>query len=431
MISDVILTLFFVFLNGFFVAAEFAIVKVRHSQIELKIREGNSVAKITQLILNNLDAYLSATQLGITLASLGLGWIGESVVSALILDTFAFLNLNLSPESAHQISLPIAFLSITILHIVFGELAPKTVAIQKSEQTSLFISIPLLIFYRVFKPFIWLLNGLATHLIKLFGLHSISEEGEHHSSEEIRYIIKESPEESGLSSDDKELLENIFDFSSTPIRKIMVPRNRVFGVEQSISLDNIIDMILNEGFSRVPVYNKSLDNIVGVLYSKDLLNSLRYPNLFTLLDLLRPVYFVDENEKIKSVLDNFKKSKIHFAVVQDEFGGTEGIVTLEDILEEIVGEIQDEYDEEKPPIQTTTSDEYIIDATITIDQANEYLPKAIQELEDYDTISGYIFNYSGKIPAKGEIIELEDYICEILESSNRKIESVKFTRLNK
>lgn len=425
MVGDIILTLFFVFLNGFFVAAEFALVKVRLSQIEIKIREGNNLAKVTQNILGHLDAYLSATQLGITLASLGLGWIGESVVSSIIINLFTAVGFHLEPELAHKIALPIAFALITVLHIVFGELAPKTVAIQRPEQTSLAISIPMIVFYNAFKPFIWVLNGFANYIVKSLGFGAITGESELHSSEEIRFLIQESSEESGLSEDDKELLENIFDFSTTPIRKIMIPRSKMFGVEQSLSLNEIVELVLSEGYSRVPVYNKSMDNIVGIIYSKDLLNALQYPNLFVLYDLIRPVYFVNENEKIKVVLDNFKKMKLHFAIVQDEFGGTEGLVTLEDIIEEIVGEIQDEYDEEKPLVEVNQNNEIIINAAITIEEANEHLPIPIPEIEDYDTIGGYIFNYTGTIPKKGEIVELEDYNCEILISSDRKIESVK------
>ncbi|MFY8161704.1 MAG: hemolysin family protein [Candidatus Kapaibacteriota bacterium] len=428
MISDILLTLFFVFLNGFFVAAEFAIVKVRHSLVEIKSREGNSLAKITLNILNNLDAYLSATQLGITLASLGLGWIGESVVSSIIIGLLDYFGFHIEDKLAHQISLPIAFLTITILHIVFGELAPKTVAIQRPEQTSFFVSLPLVVFYNIFKPFIWSLNKFANYIVKLMGFGHLSGESGLHTSEEIRYLIQESDESSGLSEEEKELLENVFEFSETPIRKIMIPRNKMIAIEQSMKLQTIIDLVIEEGYSRLPVYNKSLDNIVGIIYTKDLLTTLQYPNLFVLADLMRPAFFVDETEMIKTVLDRFKVRKIHIAIVRDEFGGTAGLVTLEDIIEEIVGEIQDEYDEEKPLVEQINENEFIVSAGLTIEDVNEYLQLPIKESEDYDTVGGYILNYSGKIPAKNEIVELEDYNCLILESSDRRIETVKLIK---
>lgn len=425
MVGDIILTLFFVFLNGFFVAAEFAIVKVRHSQVELRSREGNNLAKITLNILNNLDSYLSATQLGITLASLGLGWIGESVVSSIIIATLKYFGIEIDPANVHKIALPLAFITITILHIVFGELAPKTVAIQRPEQTSYFISIPMVIFFTIFKPFIWLLNGFANRIVKLLGFKSLSGEAESHTSAEIRYLIQESNEHSGFTEEDKEMLENIFEFSETPIRKIMVPRSKMVAIEQSMKLNDIVDLVITEGYSRLPIYSKTIDNIIGVIYTKDLLTTIQYPNVFVLGDLIRPAFFVSEEEKIKTVLDKFKLKKINIAIVTDEFGGTQGLVTLEDIIEEIVGEIQDEYDEEKPLFEKLNENEFIINAALNISELNDELPLMIQESDEYDTLGGYILNYTGKIPQKDEFIELEHYNCIILESSDRKIELVK------
>ena len=208
----------------------------------------------------------------------------------------------------------------------------------------------------------------------------------------------------------------------------MIPRNKMIAIEQNMNLQNIIDMVIEEGYSRLPVYNKTIDNVVGIIYTKDLLTTLQYPNLFVLADLMRPAFFVDETEMIKTVLDKFKVRKIHIAIVRDEFGGTAGLVTLEEIIEEIVGEIQDEYDEEKPLVEQINENEFIVSAGLTIEDVNEYLQLPIAESEDYDTVGGYILNYTGKIPAKNEIVELEDYNCLILESSDRRIETVKLIK---
>lgn len=427
MVFDILLTLFFVVLNGFFVAAEFALVKVRASQIELRAKKGQRLAILAQDLIANLDSYLSATQLGITLASLGLGWIGEGVVSNIIINLMFSFGFSIDPKTAHSIALPLAFLTITVLHIVFGELAPKSIAIQKSEKVTIFLSMPLRIFYIVFKPFIWLLNGFANKMIRIIGFEPISEEDNLHSADELRYLIKESSESGLIDDAEQELIENVFEFSETPIRQIMVPRNRIVALDITMTKDEIIELIIEEGFSRMPIYEGSIDNIIGIIYSKDIISLMKYGNLFVIQDLIRKPISVNEEDKINDVLNQLKKQKNHFAIVKDEFDGVAGIVTMEDIIEEVFGEIQDEYDEEPEMVMQTNDFEFVVKAATQITEINEILPIEIPESEDYDTIGGYVLNLSGKIPEAGEIIKLENYKCEILKRSDRKLEELKLS----
>ncbi len=425
MLFNIALVLFFVALNGFFVAAEFAIVKVRSSQIEMRIRGGSKLAVLAKNMIHHLDAYLSATQLGITLASLGLGWIGESVVSGLIIDLTNYLGFGLDPALAHQIALPAAFLTITILHIVFGELAPKSMAIQRPEQMTLAVAVPLRLFYILFKPFIWTLNTFANRIIKSIGLEPVSDEHASHSADELMYLIAESSKSGVLEDSEHKMLENVFDFSDTPVKQIMVPRKNVVGVEISMNIDGLIDLIVEEGYSRLPVYDGSLDNIVGVIYAKDMISMLSHSGLIVIHDIIRPAFSVSEEEKINVLLKNLQQNKIHLAIVVDEFGGTAGIVTLEDILEEIVGEIQDEYDEEMPIIEDKGNNEFLVNAAAAIDDVNDFLPVPLPESDDYESVGGLIVGELGRIPNKSERIELKDYLCTIIQRSKRNIDQVK------
>ncbi len=423
MIIEILLTIFLVCLNGFFVAAEFAIVKVRSSQLEIRIRAGSKLAKIAKNLTEHLDSYLSATQLGITLASLGLGWIGEPIVAKLIKNLIEIFGFTLEPKLLHEIALPVAFILITILHIVFGELAPKSIAIQRPEAISLLISIPLRIFYITFRPFIWLLNSFANLILKLFGFQPSNAENEIHSSDEIKYIFEESSKIGVSGMPDKELIENVFEFSEIPVKQIMVPRGKISGIDINTNLDKIIETIIDEGYSRLPVYSGNLDNIIGIIFAKDFLSIMEHKELIILQDIIRPAYFVNENDKIQNILKKMRTEKNHFAIVIDEFGGTAGIVTLEDIIEEIVGEIQDEYDEE-PPLVIKTDDGFIVKAYASINDANDFLPEPLPEDEDYETVGGYIVTTLGRIPQKNEEFQLDKYYFKILSSDERKIETV-------
>lgn len=424
MILNILLTLFLVFLNGFFVAAEFAIVKVRMSQIELHARSGNFIAIIARHILTQLDAYLSATQLGITIASLGLGWIGEKVVAEIILGFMGVVGIQILPETAHTISVPLAFGLITVMHIVFGELVPKSLAIQRAERVTLIVALPMRGFYLLFKPFIWALNGFANVVLKQLRIMPAHEQ-ELHSSDEIRYLLEESSKSGMIETAEHELLENVFEFRETTANQIMVPRNRVVALEVSMKGRQIVDKVIEEGYSRMPVYKGGIDNIQGVVYAKDLITMMNHPDLIILHDVLRPAYFVRETEKIHRLLRNMQKQKAHLAVVIDEFGGTAGILTLENIMEELVGDIQDEYDEEAPILKANAENEWLIEASASITEINEFLPFPLPEAEEYETIGGFINRLTGKIPETNEVIRLNEYDCLIVKSTRRRVETVK------
>lgn len=426
MIWNILLTILFVFLNAFFVAAEFAIVKVRSSVVEVSARSGVYLAKISKSIINNLDVYLSATQLGITISSLGLGWIGEGVVATIIMDIIHLLGFSISLELAHKISLPVAFATITFLHIVFGELAPKNLAIQYPEKVTYFVSIPLIIFNWTLKPIIWSLNGIANLFIKMVGLQVVSEaEGSAHSPEEFRVILQESSDRGAIDEEEQRMIENVFDFSETPVKQIMVPRTKIIAIDIDTPIEDVLDIFLDEGYSRIPVYAKDLDNVIGIIYAKDIISIFKHRNLIILHDIIRKPFFVNENDFINVVLKQMQTNKVHLAIVLDEFGGTAGIVSLEDILEELVGEIQDEYDEETPQFVKITETSFQISASLPVVDVNEQLPRPLPESEDYETIGGLIITELGRIPDLGEKIKIDNYVIEILYSTNRNIELIK------
>jgi CBS domain containing-hemolysin-like protein len=431
MLFDIFLTLFLVLLNGFFVAAEFAIVKVRASQVELKAKTGNQTAKTAKHIINHLDAYLSATQLGITLASLGLGWIGESVVSKIIIGTFDLFNLHIDPVLAHQISFPAAFVLITILHIVFGELAPKSIAIQRPVSTTFAIAIPLNIFYYVFRPFIWILNGLANSILKRIGISPIHGH-EIHSSEELQLLLDQGKESGALDSSEHELIKNVFDFNERTVKKIMIPRTSVIAVDIETSHQQLLDFIVNEGYTRIPVYRNSIDEIIGFIHVKDILIKLKNNQQIKLREIIRPVYFIPESKLISDLLAEMKNKKNpNIAIVLDEFGGTAGLVTMEDIIEELVGEIQDEHDEEKPKVVSVNDNEFIVDALSAISDVNEFLPTPLPEDDDYDSVAGLMNVIFEKIPEVGEEINYAGYKFTVLQKKKNNVESVRMLLLNK
>ncbi|MCC9166705.1 hemolysin family protein [Pontibacter harenae] len=426
MILNIILTIFLVLLNGFFVAAEFAIVKVRASQIELRALTGSSMAKMAQHMLTHLDAYLSATQLGITLASLGLGWIGESVVAQIVVNTMELFGFEGGEELAHRIALPVSFAVITVLHIVFGELAPKSIAIQRSEATTLAVALPLRVIYIIFMPFIWVLNGLANLVLKGMGIRPMHG-AEVHTAEELRLLFEQSAESGAIIESQQELIENVFQFNERMVKQILVPRTRMVAIDVNISEEELMEVVYNEGYSRLPVYNNTIDNIVGMLYVKDLLTIIRKGEPIVIEKLMRPAYFVPETKKINRLLQQFQRRHMHIAVVTDEFGGVSGIVTIEDIIEELVGEIQDEYDEEAPIVERVNDYEYKVNGGAPISDANDFLPFALPEGEDYETVGGLITMIYGQIPENlNEVADFNEYEVRVLEKADRRVELVLF-----
>ncbi|MCF8246354.1 MAG: hemolysin family protein [Saprospiraceae bacterium] len=413
MVVDILITILLVLLNGFFVAAEFAIVKVRISQ--LQVRAGASfTARMAESIVSNLDGYLAATQLGITLASLGLGWIGESVVSKIIINTMELFNLQVDEVLAHQIALPIAFATITVLHIVFGELAPKSLAIRHPINTTLAIAAPLRIFHIIFKPFIILLNGFANFILKLIGIKPILEHEGIHSEEELKLIIAESAEGGAIDDSERELIQNVFDFDDRFVWQVLRPRTQISAIEVETPLEEAIDFAMQEGYSRYPLYNDTIDNVLGFVTSKDLLLLSRQKGN-NIREIMRPVLYVSSNKKVLQLLRLMQKERAQLAIAVNEFGGTVGLITLEDIIEELVGEIQDEYDTETPIVEKMEENSYKIQTQNPLDDINEYLPEPFPESEEYHTMSGLLQHITDEIPVEGETIKVGNYEITVLK----------------
>ncbi|MBK9592013.1 MAG: HlyC/CorC family transporter [Crocinitomicaceae bacterium] len=428
MLFDIFITLFLVFLNGFFVAAEFAIVKVRASQLEVKAKAGNRFAILSKHIVSHLDGYLAATQLGITLASLGLGWIGEPVVSKMIMGIMHAFGSEMDEVLAHRIALPIAFAIITVLHIVFGELAPKTIAIQRSEKTALVLSYPLQFFYFIFRPFIWVLNGIANFLLKLLGI-TASHGNEVHSSDELKYLVQLGKESGEIGETNYDIIKNAFEFSDHTAEEIMVPRTKVIAIDLNDYNSDTIDKIIDESFSRIPCYEDSLDNITGIVHLKDILKAMRKGGEVNVKELIAPVLLIPQNKRIGQLLKEFQSKRQQMAVVVDEYGGTIGIITMEDILEELVGEIQDEYDNETPFVEKTGDKTYSVLASATLDDVNDLLPHEIEKDEAFNTLAGYLIHKFGKIPSVNEKISVDNYEFTILKKTRTTITLVKMVDL--
>lgn len=421
---EIFWTLFLVFANGFFVAAEFAIVKVRASQIEIKIKSGSQVAQVAKHITAHLDGYLAATQLGITISSLGLGWVGEAVMTEIVTGIFGWFNVELSGTLAKKLGHVLAFSIITVLHIVFGELAPKSIAIQRPVGTTMSVALPLRFFYLVFRPVIWVLNGFANQILKLLGFQVNVGEA-HHSSEELQYLLDQGRESGALDTVEHELIKNVFDFNERIVKNIMVPRTKISAIEMDCPPDEFIERITKEGYSRIPIYQDNIDQIIGIVHTKDILPIIAKGKELVLRNIIRKPYFIPETKKINDLMAEFQQRRIQIAIVLDEFGGTAGMVTLEDIVEELVGEIQDEYDEETPIVEKISETEYMVDAGANVHDVNEFLPKELPESSDYDTISGLVSDLFDKIPDVGERKEFHGYNFIIMKKTQQNVEFVK------
>lgn len=431
--SDIIkllLALFLVLLNGFFVAAEFSIVKVRYSQIQIKAAEGNSMAKQAEFIIKRLDEYLSATQLGITLASLALGWVGESAMHHIIEKMFLYFEVAADQTTITTVSLVISFLIITVMHIVFGELIPKSIAIRKAEATTMAIAVPLRVFYTVFKPFIWTMNQMSNAVLRLMKIHPASEH-EIHSTEELQLLVKQSADSGEIQEENYEIIKNAFDFTDHSAKQIMVPRQNILSIDIEDPIDEVINQIMDSGYSRIPVYKDSIDNVIGIFYTKEIIREyVRSKGAITHQDLerlMREAFFVVGSKKISDLMKIFQQKKQHLAVVIDEFGGTEGIITLEDILEELVGEIQDEEDDEEKVVDQVGENTYWVQATQPLDEINEFLPKKfpLSEEGEFNTLAGYILHELEDIPEENQEFEMNSYHFKILKMNNKSVEMVE------
>lgn len=418
---NIVIVILLVFMNGFFVAAEFAVVKVRKSRIETVVFEGNKSAKHTLKVVNNLNSYLSGCQLGITLASLGLGWVGEPAVSEMLLPLFNLINI--SEGTAHSISFVLGFSIITTLHIVLGELVPKSLAIITAEKIAMHTSLPLIMFYNLTYPIMWLFNYTTNFILKIFGISQVGEHEVAHTDEEIKLLVEESYKHGLIDKTELTFVDNIFDFSEKTVKEIMIPRTDMACIFIEDSFDEIIEYALAEQLTRYPVCKDSKDNISGFIHIKDLYRLKIDENSENIEGIIREIKFVPESMSISELLKIFKKEKIQMAIVIDEYGGTFGLVTIEDILEEIVGEIQDEFDEETEEIKKIEDGKYIVDGKVYIEDINELLEIEI-EAENIDTIGGWVYSQLKSYPQVNDKINYKEYEFIILKCDSKRINKI-------
>lgn len=421
----ILLVLVLVAANGFFVAAEFAIVAVRRSRIEALVTEGNKSASRLLEILDNLNAYLSASQLGITLASLGLGALGEPVVEAILGGVIA----NLPESLRHIVSYAIAFAIITSLHIVLGEQAPKLFGLQLAEKVAMTTALPMQLFYKVFKPFIHALDWASARTVRIFGLHADSEHASIYTEEEIRQLIRISEESGHLNEEERKLINRVFEFSETTVKEAMVPRTEIVAVSENCTLDELAAQFRQHGYSRLPVYRGSLDDMVGVVHSKDVMASLMRPKAFRLERIMqKPVYVVD-TARLEDVLRQMQREKFHFGFVVDEHGGVEGIITLEDLLEEIVGEISDEHDEEvNEQIHPEPDGSYLLDGGLAVRDLNRRLDLNLPISEGYTTVAGFLMSEAGELLSEGDTVPFNGHVFKIEKAAKRRILQVRMAK---
>jgi CBS domain containing-hemolysin-like protein len=413
--------------NGFFVAAEFALVAARRSRIDQLAAEGDRSAVTVQNALNHLDRYISGTQLGITLASLGLGWIGEPALAALLDYVFAWAGMDLPAGPAHFVaSIAIAFTIITFLHIVFGELAPKSAALIAPETISRLVARPLILFSRLMSPAIWVLNGAANRLLRLFGIGPVTEGSRVHSSEELRMLVLQSRAHGALPNLASEFIAGLFDFSEKRARDVMRPRTEVVAISIDATEEEIREIVRREAYSRYPVYRDSLDEIEGLFLAKDLwLADTSAP--FILAVHVRQVLYVPDSRPAERVFDDLRKSRAHMAVVLDEYGGTAGIITIEDLMEEVFGDIADEYDLATRTVIETDGILELAGTVSLIDVRSDH--KLMIPEGDWATIGGYVFSQLGRLPRVGDRVAFPGGELEVVAMDGRRVAALRVHRV--
>jgi CBS domain containing-hemolysin-like protein len=411
--------------NGFFVAAEFSLVGARRTHIEALARKGSRRAKLAHSAINKLDYYISGTQLGITLASLGLGWVGESTLAGLFEGWFTYLPASLEPFARHGVASALAFAMLTFLHIVIGELAPKSLALLFPEDTSMWTAGPLIAFSRVAAPFIYVLNGTANLMLKAVGLRPPTGHERVHRPEEIEILLRQTHEQGLMNEEPVEMIRGVFALSEITAAEVMTPRTEVVAVPHHATLAEIETVMLDAGHSRVPVYEDNIDQIIGVVLSRDLWRARRDGHT-ALEPLIRSVPFVPESKQIEDLLRELQEQRIHMAVVIDEFGGTAGVVTMEDLLEEIVGEIIDEHEPKPGPIIEEKPGEAMIEGTMPIWEANEAYGLALPE-DDYTTVGGYVMGRLGRIAEAGDEVTFDTGTLRVISMDGRRIDKLHLT----
>jgi CBS domain containing-hemolysin-like protein len=423
--------LLLVLANGFFVASEFALVGVRRSRVAALVAEGNRRARTLLRVIEHLDAYISATQLGITLASLALGWIAEATIAQLLTPVFhSILPGGVSEVAAHSIAIGVAFALITFLHIVLGELAPKTLALERAESVALAVARPMEIFYRIFKAPIWVLNHSGTLVLRWLGLHATAEHAASYSEEELRQLIALSHKSGHLIEDERLLIYNVFDFTDATVESVMTPRTEIEALEADLTPAQMLDIIESLGYSRMPVYRDSLDNVIGVVLHKDLSRRLRSGVPASVDEVLRPAVFLPTSMKLHEALRSLRGSSSHMAIIVDEHGGAEGLITLEDLIEKIVGDIRDEHDEiAARQIVEHKDGTCTISGRLSVKDANKLKELGLPESDSYHTVAGFMMARAGRLLKPGESVDYNGLRLTVESVDRNRIVEARITQL--
>ncbi|MGH7510726.1 MAG: hemolysin family protein [Gemmatimonadales bacterium] len=408
--------------NAFFVAAEFALVGARRTRLDEMAQRGDRKARLARRAVQSLDRYISATQLGITLASLGLGWIGEPALAGLIEGAFSWLPGVLATIATHGVASAIAFMIITVLHIILGELVPKAIALLYPEAVSTWVTAPLMGFAWIMAGPIAVLNGTANRLLRTLGIDPPGETERLHSPEEIRMLVEQSTEGGSLLQQDARLLAGVFEFSEKTAQEVMTPRTQIAALNADLTVEAAADQVAMYGRSRYPVYTDSLDEIIGVVHAKDILIAVRARPGQTIRIIMRPPLFVPGTREVEDVLADMKRLKTHLAIVLDEYGGTAGLVTMEDLLEEIVGPIYDEYDPQDRAVASDGAPQ--LDGSLPISEFNTEFGANLDDT-DYTTVGGYIFGQLGRLPRPGDRVTVGPFTFEVAEMEGRRVKAVK------
>lgn len=418
-------------LNAFFVAAEFALVGVRKTRILQLSNEGNFDAKLALDAIKNIDRYIAAVQLGITISSLGIGWVGESTIARLIHPLFSFLPDSFESLTTHTVAITVAFALITVLHVVIGELMPKSIALQFPEGTTLFVAKPMYVVTRLFAPMIFLLNGLGNILLRMCRIEPASGHHMVHSTEELNMLIDASYKGGVLNEKETEMLQNVFKFSDLTAEQIMIPRPDMVCIPLDISQENLSKILIENQYTRYPVYGSDLDHIVGFLHIKDIYPIIAEHKKIELSSILREAFFIPETMTIDNLAVEFQKRRFQMAIVVDEFGGTSGLVTLEDVLEEIFGEVQDEFDEEEKDVKQTGENVYEICGKMRTDEFNEYFNVSLDDDEDVKTIGGYFVKKLGRIAKENDEVSDEFFTYRVVKTDSARVLKLRIERLIK
>ncbi len=426
----IFIVLLLILANGFFVAVEFALIRVRRPRIEALAAAGQGSALAVIRALDQLDSIISTTQFGITLASLALGWVGESTIEHLI-EPFLMRSLppNIAIAAAHTISAVLAFSIITYFHIVLGEFTPKALAIEYSERIALAVARPVELFYKAFKPLIWIINFSGVRFLRLFGIKTDLGHQAAYTEEEVRQIVTASHKSGHLENDERDLIHNVFEFSDLTAHEIMIPRTVVMAIERTAAFAEVVQQFQISGYSRLPVYEEKFDNMIGVVHSKDVMGYLLRPEEFDLMKIIRPPVFIPGSARLGDVLSKLQRDRLHLAIVVDEHSGVEGILTLEDLLEEIVGEIEDEHDEALADEPKDRGEGiFSIDAALSVRDANRKFNLNLPESDDYTTVAGFLIARAGRLLIPGDAIEHNGARFTVERVTRRRITHVRMER---